>query len=55
MELFDTHAHLLDERFDKDREELIASLPQKGVQLVMEACISTDYLKKITPLSTAIP
>lgn len=55
MELFDTHAHLLDERFREDREELIASLPQKGVQLVMEACISTDYLKKIIPLIDSHP
>ena len=29
--LFDTHAHLNDERFDGVRDELIASLPQNGV------------------------
>lgn len=38
MRFFDTHAHLLDERFDEDREALIASLPDKGVELVLEAC-----------------
>ena len=38
MEIFDTHAHLLDENFDADRAELIASLAAKHVKLGMEAC-----------------
>ena len=33
--LFDTHAHMDDRAFDVDRDELIASLPGKGVALVM--------------------
>ena len=33
--LFDTHAHLDDEAFGKDREELLAGLAEKGVALVM--------------------
>ena len=33
--LFDSHAHLNDERFDEDREELISSLQEKGVDLVV--------------------
>ncbi len=42
--LFDSHAHLNDERFDEDREELISSLQEKGVDLVVNpgACISTS-------------
>ena len=41
--LFDSHAHLNDERFDEDREELINSLKAKGVDLVLNpgACIET--------------
>ena len=31
MRLFDTHVHLDDERFDEDREALIAALPGQGV------------------------
>ena len=31
MDIFDTHVHLLEERFDKDRDELIASLCDTGV------------------------
>ena len=33
--LFDTHAHLDADAFDEDREELIASLPAQGLELVM--------------------
>ena len=28
--LFDTHAHMNDEAFDADREEMILGLPEKG-------------------------
>ena len=31
--LFDTHVHMNDPAFDEDREELIASFPEKGVAL----------------------
>ena len=34
--LFDTHAHLNDERFDEDREELMASLKGNGVAYYCE-------------------
>ena len=33
--LFDSHAHLDNERFDEDRDELINSLKEKGVDLVL--------------------
>ena len=49
MDIFDTHAHLLDEHFDEDREALIASLPDQGVKLVMEACTDLGYLEKLIP------
>ena len=35
MRLFDTHAHLTDEAFDGDRQELIAKLSENGVELVL--------------------
>ena len=31
--LFDTHAHYDDERFDADRDALLASMPEKNVGL----------------------
>ena len=33
--LFDTHAHMDDRAFDTDREELLKSLPEQGIQLLM--------------------
>lgn len=33
--LFDTHAHLDDRAFDKDRTALLAALPEQGLALVM--------------------
>ena len=33
--LFDTHAHMDDRAFDTDREELLADLPNQGIQLLM--------------------
>lgn len=51
--IFDTHAHYYDSRFDEDREELLAALPQQGVSLVLEAgcdmrtsCWGVEYSKK---------
>jgi TatD DNase family protein len=35
--LFDTHAHLDDGRFDKDREEVIKRCKQDGVELILNA------------------
>jgi len=32
---FDTHAHYDDKQFDSDRDELLSSLPQRGVELVV--------------------
>ena len=33
--LIDSHAHLDDERFDRDRERLIESLKENGIDLVI--------------------
>ena len=49
MDIFDTHAHLLDAQFDEDREALTASLREAGVKLVMEACTDLGYLEKLIP------
>lgn len=34
--IFDTHAHYDDEAFDTDRDELLTSLPEKGIGLVVD-------------------
>ncbi len=36
MDVFDTHAHYDDEQFDHDRDELLTSLPSRGVKLALD-------------------
>lgn len=50
MELFDTHVHLLSERFDQDRDELIPTLADAGVAYVLEACCSEEDMPRIAEL-----
>ncbi len=49
--LFDTHVHLLDERFDEDRAEVIRALPQQGVAQVVES--SADLADSIRAAALA--
>jgi len=51
MQLFDTHAHLLDDKFDEDRNALIPSLPAAGVRGFVEACVETEDIPKIQALT----
>ena len=49
--LFDTHAHMDDRAFDEDRLELIASLPEQGVGLVMNPGCSLASSRNADALS----
>ena len=51
MMLFDTHAHMDDTAFDVDREELLASLPEKGVGLVMNPGCSLASSRNVAELT----
>lgn len=42
MVLFDTHAHLIDERFDEDREKLIRAMPSQGIGYLIECSAAED-------------
>lgn len=46
--IFDTHAHYDDDMFDEDREELLASLPSKGVCAVINC--GTDETSSLKSL-----
>ena len=35
--IFDSHAHYDDRAFDEDRDELLSSLPEKGIAGVVNA------------------
>ena len=49
--LFDTHAHMDDEAFNTDREELLASLPGQGLILVMNPGCSLASSRNASRLS----
>ena len=49
--LFDTHAHMDDRAFDTDREELLSSLPQQGLGLVMNPGCSLESSRNASLLS----
>ena len=51
--LFDTHAHLDDRAFDEDREELLASLPAQGLELVMNPGCSLESSRNTVKLAAA--
>ena len=49
--LFDTHAHMDDRAFDADREELLASLPEQGLALVMNPGCSLESSRNAVALA----
>ena len=49
--LFDTHAHMDDRAFDADREELLTTLPQQGITLLMNPGCSLESSKNASLLS----
>jgi TatD DNase family protein len=51
MRLFDTHAHMLDKRFDEDREQLIAQMPKDGVVGVIEVGCCMDVSARAAALA----
>ena len=51
MMLFDTHAHLNDEAFDEDREQLLSGLAEKGVGLVMNAGCSLASSREVVEIA----
>lgn len=51
MKLFDAHAHLDDEKFDEDRDEIIEKIHQEGVEKFVSAGYSLEGSKKAVQLS----
>lgn len=49
--IFDTHAHYDDHAFDSDRDELIASLPAKGISRVVNVTASEASLTESPALA----
>ena len=51
MELFDTHAHLSDEAFDEDREQLLAAFKENGIGAVTNVAASISSCKTTLELA----
>lgn len=55
MTYFDTHAHLDDEQFDEDRDEVIARAGHAGVESVVCPAITADSSEKVVHLAGQHP
>lgn len=51
MEFFDSHAHLDDEKFDNDRDEIIEKIKREGVTKLVSAGYSLESSKESVELS----
>ena len=49
--LFDTHAHMDDHAFDADRAELLAALPERGIQFLMNPGCSLESSRNAVKLA----
>ncbi len=53
--IFDTHAHYNDEQFDADRYDLLSSMKDNGVGLIMNACSNISEIPDIIALCEKYP
>ena len=53
--LFDTHAHYDDDWFDEDRDALLASLPEKGVGLIVNPGITVETSRQAIEMAEKYP
>jgi TatD DNase family protein len=53
--IFDTHAHYEDEAFDIDREELLAKLPEQGIDTIVNVSSSVDTVDRVLALADRYP
>jgi TatD DNase family protein len=52
---FDTHAHYDDEAFDEDRDELLASLPGRGVELIVIPGQDGENSRRVVAIAEKYP
>ena len=53
--IFDTHAHYDDERFDEDRDELLRSMPAKGVGMILNPGITVETSRMAVEMAHTYP
>lgn len=52
---FDTHAHYDDEQFDNCRDELLASMPENGVDLIVNPASNLESCRKVLEIASKFP
>lgn len=55
MTVFDTHAHYDDDRFDDDRDTLLASMPEQGVGLILNPGCDPETSRKAVTYAEQYP
>ena len=53
--IFDTHAHYDDEAFDADREEMLASMPENGVGLIVDPGCDLESSRRAVEIAEKYP
>ncbi len=53
--IFDTHAHYDDKQFDEDRDKLLCSMAENGVELIVNASASKRSLTRVNELMHKYP
>lgn len=53
--IFDSHAHYNDSKFNDDRLELLAKMPENNIGYIMNAADSMESIEKILPLCEKFP
>lgn len=53
--IFETHAHYEDEAFDKDRKELLTSLPGQGIEYIVNVSSGINTVDKVIALTEEYP
>lgn len=53
--IFETHAHYEDEAFDIDREELLAKLPEHGIDTIVNVSSSVDTVDRVLAIADRYP
>ena len=53
--IFDTHAHYDDKKFDADRQEVLAAMPEKGVSLIVDPGCDGESSRAACALAQEFP
>ena len=53
--IFESHAHYDDRAFDEDRDILLGSMPQNGIECILNACSTVDSVTRTLQLMDTYP